>query len=30
MIKEIAHLGGDISRFVPREVLVALQRKLAP
>lgn len=29
MIKEIARLGGDIGRFVPREVLAALRRKLS-
>jgi pantetheine-phosphate adenylyltransferase len=29
MIKEIARLGGDVSRFVPREVVAALRRKLA-
>ncbi|MBM3860461.1 MAG: pantetheine-phosphate adenylyltransferase [Verrucomicrobia bacterium] len=29
MIKEIARLGGNIGCFVPREVLVALRRKLS-
>jgi pantetheine-phosphate adenylyltransferase len=29
MIKEIARLGGDISPFVPRHVVVALKKKLA-
>lgn len=29
MIKEIALLGGDVRRFVPREVAAALRRKLA-
>ena len=30
LVKEIARLGGDVSRFVPREVLAALRRKRAP
>jgi len=30
LVKEIARLGGDVSRFVPREVLAALRRKRSP
>jgi len=30
IVKEICHLGGDISAFVPPEVEVALKRKLRP
>jgi pantetheine-phosphate adenylyltransferase len=29
MIKEVAALGGDVSRFVPGFVLDALRRKMA-
>jgi len=29
LVKEVARLGGDIGRFVPREVKAALRRKLA-
>ncbi len=28
LVKEIARLGGDVGRFVPREVAAALRRKL--
>jgi pantetheine-phosphate adenylyltransferase len=30
IVKEIAHLGGDVSAFVPAHVRAALEAKLAP
>jgi len=29
LVKEIARLGGDVSKFVPGEVALALRRKFA-
>jgi pantetheine-phosphate adenylyltransferase len=30
LVREVAAMGGDVSRLVPRNVLVALRKKLAP
>jgi len=30
MVREIAMLGGDVDKFVPAAVAVALKKKLAP